>query len=219
VLIRVYNRAKHFVSRAGTVILAITIIIWALSYYPRSDELTRSFDARRMALQQAQAGQDPAILESKMQELANEQAGAQLRNSYLGRVGQAVEPVFAPLGWDWKVTMATLASFPAREVIIATLGTIYNLGSNEGGSSSLVEKMRQARWEDGAKAGQLVFHPAVALSIMVFFALCCQCGATVVTIRQETRSWKYAAGVFTYMTVSAYLGAMVTYQLFSRLWS
>jgi ferrous iron transport protein B len=201
------------------VILAITIIIWALSYYPRSEQLARDFDSRRAVLQQEYAGQEAAILDSKLQELANQQAGAQLRNSYLGRIGHTVDPVFAPLGWDWKITMATLASFPAREVIIATLGTIYNLGSDSEGSSSLVEKMRQARWEDGAKKGQLVFHPAVALSIMVFFALCCQCGATVVTIRQETGSWKYAAGVFTYMTITAYLGAMVTYQVFSRVWS
>jgi ferrous iron transport protein B len=127
--------------------------------------------------------------------------------------------VFAPLGWDWKTTMATLASFPAREVIIATLGTIYNLGSDSEDSGSLVDKMRQAKWEDGPRAGQSVFNPPVALSIMVFFALCCQCGATVVTIRQETGSWKYAAGVFVYMTVTAYVGAMLTYQVFSRLWS
>ena len=219
VAIRVYNRSKHFVSRAGTVILAITIIIWALSYYPRSENLTREYQVRRAALQQEYVGQDQTILESKMLELGNEQAGAQLRNSYLGRIGHAVEPAFAPLGWDWKITMATLASFPAREVIIATLGTIYNLGSDSEESGSLVEKMRQARWGNGAKVGQLVFQPAVALSIMVFFALCCQCGATVVTIKQETGSWKYAAGVFTYMTITAYVGALVTYQVFSRLWS
>ncbi|MFZ1683831.1 MAG: nucleoside recognition domain-containing protein, partial [Candidatus Zixiibacteriota bacterium] len=143
---------------------------------------------------------------------------AQLRNSYLGQMGRAVEPVFRPLGWDWKITVATLASFPAREVIIATMGTIYNLGADVGEESgSLIDKMRQAKWEDGPKMGQPVFHPAVALSIMVFFALCCQCGATVVTIRQETGSWKYAAGVFTYMTVLAYVGAFVVYQVAIRL--
>jgi len=219
VLIRVYNRARHFVSRAGTVILAITIIIWALSYYPRSESITRDYQARTAVLRLEYAEQGTDAQRVREQELANEMAGAQLRNSYLGRIGHAVDPVFAPLGWDWKITMATLASFPAREVIIATLGTIYNLGSDSQGSSSLVEKMRQARWEEGPRAGQLVFNPAVALSIMVFFALCCQCGATVVTIRQETGSWKYAAGVFVYMTLTAYVGAMLTYQLFSRLWS
>jgi ferrous iron transport protein B len=133
-------------------------------------------------------------------------------------MGRTVEPIFKPLGWDWKITMATLASFPAREVIIATLGTIYNLGTDvDHGSSSLVSKMREAKWEDGAKAGLPVFSPAVALSIMVFFALSCQCGATVVTIKQETGSWKYAVGVFVYMTILAYVAALVAYQLFSRI--
>ncbi|PWB75460.1 ferrous iron transport protein B [candidate division GN15 bacterium] len=219
VSIRVFNRARQFVLRAGTVILAITIIIWALSYYPHSESITRDFEARRAAFQQEYAGEDQKALDARLQELGNEQAGAQLRNSYLGRIGHAVDPVFEPLGWDWKITMATLASFPAREVVIATLGTIYNLGSDPDHSGSLVEKMREARWEYGPKIGQTVFNPAVALSIMVFFALCCQCGATVVTIKQETGAWKYAVGVFTYMTVAAYLGAMATYQIFSRLWS
>lgn len=214
VIIRVLNRAKAFVYRAGTVILAITIVIWALSYYPRADSETQSYDTQIAGLRQSSSPE----AEAQIRTLENEKAGIQLRNSYLGRMGRTVEPIFRPLGWDWKITMATLASFPAREVIIATLGTIYNLGSDvEGESSSLVQKMRQARWEDGSRSGQLVFSPAVALSIMVFFALCCQCGATVVTIRQETGSWKYAVGVFSYMTVMAYVGALLVYQIASRL--
>jgi ferrous iron transport protein B len=156
--------------------------------------------------------------EARQAELLNDKAGAQLRDSYLGRIGRTVEPVFAPLGWDWKITMATLASFPAREVIIATLGTIYNLGSDvDAESSSLVDKMRDAKWEDGAKLGQPVFSPSVALSIMVFFALCCQCGATVVTIKQETGGWKYAIGAFAYMTIFAYVAAFAVYQIASRM--
>jgi ferrous iron transport protein B len=133
-------------------------------------------------------------------------------------MGRLVAPAFEPLGWDWKITMATLASFPAREVIIATLGTIYNLGTDDGEiSSSLADKMRQARWESGPQTGQQVFGPAVALSIMVFFALCAQCGATLVTIRQETARWRYSVISFTYMTALAYLSAFVTYQIFSRM--
>lgn len=206
--IRVYYRARAFVIRAGTVILAITIIIWALSYYPHS-ATTVSMSETPTA--QTQISDAPA-------RYANSVAGEQLRNSYFGRLGKFVEPVFAPLGWDWKVTMAVLASFPAREVIIATLGTVYNLGSDvDQDSSSLVEKLRQARWDTGPKMGRLVFNPAVALSIMVFFALCCQCGATVVTIRQETGAWKYAAVTFTYMTIMAYFAAMITYQVAVRL--
>jgi ferrous iron transport protein B len=218
VLIRVFNRAKAFVLRAGTVIMAITVLIWALSYYPRSESIANDYKQRIEILKATPDGSTNADLAAQVRALENEKAGAQLRNSYLGRIGQAVEPVFRPLGWDWKITMATLASFPAREVIIATLGTIYNLGSDvDDSSGSLVGKMRQAKWESGPRIGQTVFGPAVALSIMVFFALCCQCGATVVTIRQETGSWKYAAGVFAYMTVMAYIGSLVVYQIASRL--
>jgi ferrous iron transport protein B len=114
--------------------------------------------------------------------------------------------------------MAVLSSFPAREVVIATLGTTFNLdGAQEIESTPLVQKMQHAKWDGGSLAGRSLFTPAVALSIMVFFALCCQCGATVVTIRQETARWLYAAFVFSYMTVLAYVGALVTYQIFSRL--
>ncbi len=200
VLIRVYHRVRSFVFRAGTVILAITVVIWALSYYPRTDKLV---------------GASPGAVGGTSE---GNRAGGQLGDSYLGQLGHVVEPLFAPLGWDWKITMATLASFPAREVIIATLGTIYNLGAEEHDvSESLVDKMRLAKWEQGPKAGLAVFNPAVALSIMVFFALCCQCGATVVTIRQETGSWKYAAGTFLYMTLLAYGAALIVYQTAIRM--
>lgn len=204
VVIRVYHRVRSFIFRAGTVILAITVVIWVLSYYPRTDNANDTAKLRVEETLIAETGQNPGAI----------RAGEQLRNSYLGQLGHLVEPVFAPLGWDWKVTVATLASFPAREVIIATLGTIYNLGTDvHEGSESLVEKMRQAKWDQGPKSGTAVFNPAVALSIMVFFALCCQCGATVVTIRQETGSWKYAAATFLYMTTLAYVGALSAYHL------
>jgi len=225
ILIRIYTRVKSFVARAGTVILAITIVIWALSYYPRPQDLAAEFDRReteiRNRYQSSQAALQTPVLESSARdELARlnlEEGGTYLRNSYFGRIGRFVTPAFEPLGWDWKITMATLASFPAREVVIATLGTIYNLGAQEDEtSSSLIDKMRQARWEDGPKVGQPVFTPAVALSIMVFFALCAQCGATLVTIRHETAGWRYSLAAFLYMTILAYFAALATYQIFSR---
>jgi ferrous iron transport protein B len=119
-----------------------------------------------------------------------------------------------PLGWDWKIGMATLASFPAREVIIAALGTIYNLGSDQKeGSVELRQAMQAERWPDGRP----IYTPVVALSIMVFFALCCQCGATLATIKRETGSWGYAVFTFAYMTSLAYLGALAVYQIGSHL--
>jgi ferrous iron transport protein B len=216
--IRVYTRAKSFVLRAGTVIFAITIIIWALSYYPHSDSIKDDYAARRVQVERVSATSNPAsaAITNQLAQINGEEAGAYLRDSYFGRLGRWIEPVFVPLGWDWKITMAALASFPAREVVVATLGTIYNLGSDAGAEEGwLVDKLRGAKWERGPQMGQPVFTPAVALSIMVFFALCCQCGATLVTIRQETGNWWYPALVFVYMTTLAYLGSLAVYQLFS----
>ncbi|MEA2031814.1 MAG: ferrous iron transport protein B [candidate division Zixibacteria bacterium] len=278
VSIRVLNRAKSFLWRAGTVILAITIIVWALSYFPHDGDITKKFASQtedvnlelkettsiyssslekfynsaqldvqntvdniresflvsksieELALIRSQMNQQYPELynqiealyeirrhklatEATLTELKNSEAGTHLRNSLLARIGKTIEPVFKPLGWDWKITMAILAAFPAREVAIATIGTVYNLGTETDEESlSLINKMRQARWEDGPRQGELVFTPAVALSIMVFFALCLQCGATVVTIRKETSSWWYAWGTFTYMTVLAYVLALGVYQ-------
>ena len=284
VFIRLLNRAKSFILRAGTVILAITIIIWALGYFPRDKAIISDYtnkaakiendhntallsfnsllndykvdmndqtlkEITEIDLQFANAAsieefgsltenlisQNPElsipiglinnihmqaiITNKKLEKLANDQQGEHLRNSYFARIGKTIEPIFYPLGWDWKITMATLAAFPAREVIIATIGTIYNLGGdvNEE-STSLVEKMRQAKWEDGPKKGRFVFTPAVALSIMVFFALSCQCGATLVTIKKETALWRYAVWTFVYMTVLAYVLSFTTYQFFSKVW-
>lgn len=277
VFIRVFNRAQSFLMRAGTVILAITVIIWALSYYPRPADIAQDFDGqtslaeqqyeneagsldnllagfeeangdvdhsdiseqfaalssrddvRSLAsrLSEAQPQNQSMInllmarrlldldLESDLSSLRKQEAGAYLRHSYFGRLGRTIAPVFKPLGWDWKISMAALSSFPAREVIIATLGTIYNLGSDQDETStSLISKMRQAKWEDGPQKGTPVFTPAVALSVMVFFALCAQCGATLVTIKQETTRLAYAVGTFAYMTILAYFSALVVYQFF-----
>ncbi|HUP77539.1 MAG TPA: nucleoside recognition domain-containing protein, partial [Pirellula sp.] len=136
-------------------------------------------------------------------------------SSFLGMVGHAIEPAVEPLGWDWKIGVAVIASFPAREVIIATLGTIYSLGSEQDEESQgLQEQMKMAEWPDGKP----VFSLATALSIMVFFALCAQCSATLMTIRRETNSWRWPIFSFAYMSTLAYIGAWVTYQCF-RSWS
>ncbi len=219
VFVRVLNRTKSFVKRAGTIIAAITIIIWALSYYPRSAEVKSFYAARHSALEaELQNGLAEADYQTRLSEIENEKAGAFLADSYFGRFGRTLEPLFEPLGWDWKITLAALASFPAREVVIATLGTIYNLGAGvDEESSTLVTKMRNAKWDHGDKLGTPVFGVAVALSIMVFFALCCQCGATLVTIKQETGQIRYPIIAFVYMTALAYIGSMATYQLFSRM--
>ncbi len=201
-----------FLRRAGTVIFAIAILVWALSYFPRNPEIVNAHNSRVATItQNTDSSAREAALETENRQVASEL----LRDSYFGRAGRALEPYFAPLGWDWRITMAALASFPAREVVVATLGIIYNIGSDvEESSESLITKMRGAVWDTGEHKGAPVFNMAVALSIMVFFALCCQCGATVATIRRETHSGAWAVFAFCYMTALAYIGAFVTYRIF-----
>jgi ferrous iron transport protein B len=147
-----------------------------------------------------------------MQHYDMEESGDLLRSSILGRMGQWVEPVVKPLGWDWRIGMAAIASFPAREIIIATLGTILNMGADvDAESSTLKTAVMETKRDDGKP----LFTLAVALSIMVFFALCCQCAATVAAIYRETNSWAWPVFTFTYMTVLAYIGAFITYQVSS----
>jgi ferrous iron transport protein B len=135
-------------------------------------------------------------------------------------MGRAIEPAVRPLGWDWKIGMAALASFPAREVVVGTLGVIYNRGKTDSkeirqaenvAGTELGKALQDANWED--EPGRKVFTVPTALSIMVFFALCCQCASTLAVIRRETRSWRWPAFTFVYMTVLAYLGAFLVYQI------
>jgi ferrous iron transport protein B len=152
----------------------------------------------------------PADLKASLDALDREQQGALLRQSYLGRMGRAIGPVFTPLGWDWRVTMAALASFPAREVVVGSLGAIFNAnGGADGNEGGLRQALVQARRDDGTP----VFTVAVALSLMVFFALCAQCASTLAVIRRESGHWGWAAFTFSYMTILAWVAGMLTFHL------
>jgi ferrous iron transport protein B len=206
-LLRLWNRAWVFISRAGTVIFAVTVVVWALAYFPRSADVEQRFDELRGAARAELSGE---ALAEHLDTLDRRQAAAQLEASALGRIGQAIEPIFRPLGWDWRVSSAVLASFPAREVVVAALGTIFAVGADVDEShEGLLARISNATWPDGDP----LFTLPMALGLMVFFALCLQCGATVATIRREAGGWSWAVLAWTYMTVVAWLGAFLTYRI------
>ncbi|HEV7280693.1 MAG TPA: ferrous iron transport protein B [Pirellulaceae bacterium] len=242
VLGRVYEQCQAFIVRAGTLIFATTIVIWALGYFPsdrtellaleqRIEDLSGEIEEVSPAQGESTDGASPdeeapaaepasPELEGRLAELAaleaeaNHLRGELLEESFLGRIGHVIEPVVRPLGWDWRIGVATIASFPAREVVIGTLGTIFSLGGDvDENDTSLRAELDRAERDDGRK---LVTLP-VALSIMVFFALCAQCGSTLMVVYRETGSWRWPAFCFTYMTALAYVGALLTYQIGSRL--
>jgi ferrous iron transport protein B len=193
------TRAWLFVKRAGTVILAISIILWALMYFPRSSP-------------QPVAGNQPqSVLNNDQQTTVSEPLpeGEQLRNSFAGRLGHTIEPVIRPLGFDWKIGVALIASFAAREVLVSTLSIIYNVGKDENEQSeTLISAIRNAKDDNG----QIVWTPLTALTLMVFFVLAMQCMSTVAIVRRETNSWSWTLFMVSYMTALAYFAAFITYQ-------
>ena len=205
--IKLTTKVRVFLTRAGTVIAAACVMIWALGYFPRSDVIAEDFAARRSAV--VEALPDAEAAESELRRLGAEQRAAQLEFSLLGRMGKAIEPVFRPLGWDWRVSASVVAGFPAREVVIGVMGTVYALGSEAGGSAGLRDRLRASRWPDGRP----VFTLAMALGLLVFYAFALQCVSTVAVIGRETNSWRWAVGAWAYMSGFAWLAGTLTYQL------
>lgn len=208
---QVWQAVRAFLITAGSVILVATVVVWLLAYYPRPASIAQQYQAERVAAVDAQA--DEAAL---LQLDAREQA-AYLEQSWLASIGKTVQPVFAPAGFDWRMTVGVLAAFPARELIIPTLGTLHSLGEVEADpdepDGGLLDALQSARDAEGRPT----MNGLVALALMAFFALCSQCAATLAAIRRETHSWRWPVFVFIYMTGLAWLVAVLIYQVGSWL--
>jgi len=215
---RVTQRGWIFLRTAGTLILIVSILVWAALYYPRDAESVESLPRIRQLQAEINArGADDPGREQLVAQRNHEIEGEHQRRSFLGQAGRGLEPVVRPLGWDWRIGCAVIASFPAREIVVATLGVIFNAGEHldlesETGAAEFRARLENATW-DGSHPPRKLFNVPVALSIMVFFALCAQCAATLAVIRRETNSWRWPAFTFAYMTTLAYAGAFLTYQL------
>jgi len=195
IFLTVYMKTKSFVVEAGKVILAISIIIWFLSTNSPNHE---SYIAEQYQL--AQSGLAEGVTISK--------ESFDLEYSYLGHMGKFIEPAIAPLGYDWKIGIAVLSSFAAREVFVGTLSIIYSIGSEE--ESTITERLRNEKvFSTGAKR----FGIATSVSLLLFYVFALQCMSTVAIVKKETRSWKFAVFQFVLMLVLAYVFAFVAYQL------
>jgi len=191
----VLERGWVFVKQAGTVILAISIVLWALAYFPRSEEIEREAERR------IERGEPEA-------EVEDWKAGEQIRQSYAGTLGRAIEPAIEPLGFDWRIGIGVIASFAAREVLVSTLGIVYSVGEADEASTALRDKLIHAKKPGGAPA----YNWLTAISLMVFFVLACQCMSTVAVVKRETNSWRWPVFMFGYMTVLAYVASLIVYQ-------
>ncbi|MGE0867029.1 MAG: ferrous iron transport protein B [Kofleriaceae bacterium] len=199
VLRMMWGKSSVFLREAGTVILACSIALWALLYFPR--ELPPGAPSYSALI-------DRATDEHVRSDLEAERQAALLANSYGGLLGHAIEPAIAPLGFDWKIGVGIVGAFAAREVFVSTLGIVYSVSDADEQSEPLRETLREATKPDGSAA----YTPLVGLSLMIFFALACQCMSTLAVVRRETASWRWPAFLFVYMTTLAWVVSFCVYQ-------
>jgi ferrous iron transport protein B len=202
VAVTMVEKARIFVTDAGKVIMIISLALWFLSSFGPGNRMQR-VDEKYASL--IIASPQPEKIDSLQKQLSSER----LQNSYAGILGQAIEPAIKPLGFDWKIGIALITSFAAREVFVGTMATLYSVEETDE-NSSLREKMQAAKHEDGSR----VYTLPAALSLMVFYVLAMQCMSTLAVVRRETRSWKWPVFQFIYMTFLAYVCSWIVYQVF-----
>jgi ferrous iron transport protein B len=196
VLRQTFERAGVFLKEAGTVILVCTIVLWALLSYPKIDRAPEAAAPRDQTEQSAEDAEARAAAE-------------QLAQSYGGRLGKVIEPAIEPLGFDWKLGVGIIGAFAAREVFVSTMGVVYGIGGDaDEASQPLRDQLRADKRPDGTP----VYTPLMGLSLMIFFALACQCMSTLAVVKRETRSWKWPSFLFVYMTALAWTMSFLVYQ-------
>lgn len=201
VLLTMYRSVKAFVFEAGKVIIAVSIILWVLSSFGPSDRFKNI---------EAKYSSETIKQQYPQDDIDRLQASEKLENSYAGMLGKSIEPAIRPIGFDWKIGIALITSFAAREVFVGTMATIYSVDGDDTHVESVREKMQSARNSD---TGLPIFTTAVAFSLMMFYAFAMQCMSTIAVVYRETKSWKWPAIQFVYMTGLAYIASFIVYNL------
>ncbi len=198
-LVTVLEKVKVFVWEAGKVIVAISIILWVLASYGPVDRIDEAVNRI-----------PKPVNELDISGYENKVAAARLSNSYIGIIGNAIEPVLRPLGYNWQIGIALITSFAAREVFVGSMATIYSVGENFQEGESLLKRMQNER---NPNTGELVYNLASGVSLMIFYAFAMQCMSTLAIVLRETKSWKWPFIQMIYMTTLAYVAALITFQI------
>ena len=194
----VWEKTKSFVTEAGKIILAISILLWILASFGPG----REFNEAENIVKQTYPSLNQIELETKINSF-------KLENSYVGKMGKLIEPVISPLGYDWKIGIALISSFAAREVFVGTLATIYNVQSDK------VETIKNKMASEIRNDGKPVFNFATGISLMLFYAFAMQCMSTLAVVKKETNTWKWPMIQLFSMTFLAYIIALSSYQILS----
>ena len=224
VFIHSWEKASQYLKKMGGVILVASILIWALGYFPRGEELNSKFDTKISSVESEYSANISLVKDTKkveelllaknetVKELQLLKSAKQQENSYLGNMGKFIEPVIKPLGFDWKMGVSIITGLAAKEIVVSTMGVLYHVDDDDG-NASLVEKIKNHEYQDGDRKGQKVFTPLVAFSFMLFILLYVPCFAAIAAIKKETQSWKWTAFAASYSTAFAWLVSFLVYNI------
>lgn len=207
VIYHMWDKTQHYLRKIGTIILIGVVIVWALEYFPRTSENTENFKTQIASIEENESLSET----EKANEIAlieHEQESDRLINSYLGRMGQVIEPVMRPLGFDWKMSISLLAGLPAKEIVVSTMGVIYQTSDDEN-TVSLQKKLQDEKFQSGKNKGKIIFTTPTALAFLIFILIYFPCIGVVATIKNEAGSWKWAAFAVFYTTGLAWLAAFL----------
>jgi ferrous iron transport protein B len=210
-------KGKQYLRKMGTIILVASIIVWALGYFPLGAAIDKQIDNEKAIIEASliQTNSNETIdntiaeslfaLELKRQRLKQE-------NSFIGRLGKFIEPIISPLGYDWKMGVSLIAGGAAKEIVISTMGVLYQTEPDVNENQTLINKLREQTYESGPKKGQAIFTPLVAFSFMLFILIYFPCIAVIAAIKHESGQWKWSAFLAVYTTALAWIVAFITYQ-------
>ncbi len=202
VLITVRERSALFLRKAGTVILAVSVVLWFLASYPKGGAAVRSLEAQKAVAVAAGDSVQAATFDQRI-------ASAGLEHSFAGQAGRFIAPGIAPLGFDWRFGIGLITSLAAREVMVSTMATMFNLGKVDNNVQPLRQTLREAR---DPRTGLRAYTPLAGISLMVFYVLACQCMSTLAVVRRETNSWRWPIFMLVMMNGLAWLASLAVFQ-------
>ena len=214
--IHMWHKGSQYLTKMGTVILVASILIWAMGYYPRHVDFSKDYDAI-LAQTEANVSLTPDQKTAALEQIELQKEEERQEKSYIGKLGHFIEPVIAPLGFDWKIGMSIITGMAAKEIVVSSMGVLYQASLNaDENSQSLKDKLQEQTFRSGPRMGQKVFSPLVAFGLMVFVLIYFPCVAVVAAIRKEA-NWRWALFTTVYTTAIAWVAAFAVYQVGSLL--
>jgi len=213
-LIHMWHKGSQYLKKMGGVILIASIIIWALGYFPLTNEKTDKIDVQIVQLKENNKNPEDETFKNELKKLELKKHLIHQENSYIGSIGHFVEPVLRPLGFDWKMGVAITAGVAAKEIVVSTMGVLYgaDFGADDS-SDALIKAIKSERYSSGKHKGEIIFTPLVAIAFLIFVLVYFPCVAVVAAVKKESGSWKWAAFLVFYTTSLAWLLSFAVYQI------